>query len=115
MLHACSVGGSVPLAPTYVSEFVQARYRGTYLAVLGIAWVIGGYLCGGMAWATLPEKSISFQLGTLSVHSWRVFLFICGIPSFVAAVLCFCLPESPRYLLEASYHSFNYVYDYVLG
>ena len=36
----------------------------------------------------------------MSIHSWRVFLFLCAVPSFVGGILCIIMPEGPRYLLE---------------
>lgn len=33
--------------------------------------------------------------------SWRVFLLVCNLPSILALLGLFFMPESPRFLLEA--------------
>ena len=94
------VGGSLPVIGPYVSEFVEARYRGSYLGIYGGSWIVGAVFCGGVAWAILPHQSSGLHIGDIPVHIWRVFLFICAIPSLVGAILFIFMPESPRYLLE---------------
>lgn len=102
MLYVCvySVGGSLPVTGPYLSEFVYSRYRGSFLGIYGASWISGAVVCTAIAWAILPQEDIGLSIGTVSVHSWRVFLSLCALPSFIGAIMCMVMPESPRYLLE---------------
>ena len=95
-----SVGGSLPIIPMYLSEFVHSSYRGPYLGAMAAFWMFGALLCGGLAWLLLPLEISGVSIGSLQMHSWRVFLALSAIPSIVGAGLFFVLPESPRFLLE---------------
>jgi len=37
-------------------------------------------------------------------NSWRIFLLVCSVPSFVVAILLIFLPESPKFLLSQGDH-----------
>jgi VNT family MFS transporter (synaptic vesicle glycoprotein 2) len=96
------VGGSLPVVGPYLSEFVQAKYRGSFLAILGISWILATMSFGGVAWLILPRLSYHVGLGGVSwdVDNWRILLFLSSLPPFIASALCVVIPESPRYLLE---------------
>ena len=70
------------------------------MASYATSWITGAVLCSGVAWAFLPQQDIGINIGSIPIHSWRVFLFMCGLPSFVSGILCIFMPESPRYLIE---------------
>eukprot|EP00731_Ephydatia_muelleri_P012149 Em0006g1043a len=93
------VGGSLPVIFSYMSEMVRNKYRGPYLGVLSMHWMLGSLLCGAFAWMIVPAE-INLSLGSLQIHSWRVFIIVSSIPSILGACLYFFLPESPRFLLE---------------
>ena len=63
-------------------------------------WMFGALLCGGLAWLLLPLEISGVSIGSLEIHSWRVFLALSAIPSIIGAGVFFVLPESPRFLLE---------------
>ena len=84
----------------YLSEFVQSNHRGPYLGAMSCFWMFGALLCGGLAWLLLPLEISGVYIGSLQIHSWRVFLALSAIPSIVGAGVFFVLPESPRFLLE---------------
>ena len=95
-----SVGGSLPIIPMYLTEFIHSRYRGPFLGVMGSFWMFGALLCGGLAWLLLPLEISGVSIGSLEIHSWRVFLALSAIPSIIGAGMFLVLPESPRFLLE---------------
>ena len=64
--------------------------------------MFGGLLCGGVAWLLLPLNLGDVYLGSITLHSWRVFLMVSAIPALLGAMLFLVLPESPRFLLEVS-------------
>lgn len=94
------VGGSLPVIFPYTSEFIKNQYRGPFLGVQSMFWMVGRLLCGAFAWAIIPQGSINASLGEFRFHSWRLFIAVSAIPSFIGAFLYFLLPESPRFLLE---------------
>lgn len=51
----------------------------------------------------LPSD-IGFTTPYFTYNSWRIFLMICSIPSFVVAALLMLLPESPRFLIMKGRH-----------
>ena len=85
-----------------MSEMVRNKYRGPYLGVLSMHWMLGSLLCGAFAWMIVPAE-INLSLGSLQIHSWRVFIIVSSIPSILGACLYFFLPESPRFLLEVGH------------
>ena len=56
----------------------------------------------GMAWSIIPRQSLVvnfFFLGPLT--SWRVFVLVCVLPAFSAALLLLFFPESPKFLIKS--------------
>ena len=95
-----SVGGSLPVIFSYGSEFIRNKYRGPYLGIQSIFWMVGTLLCGAFAWIILPYNCVSIQIGSITFHSWRIFIAVSALPAILGALLYLLLPESPRYLLE---------------
>lgn len=62
-------------------------------------WTLGNLFVAGLAWIIIPT-GIGFYAESFIYNSWRIFLLICAIPSFIVAVLLFFLPESPKFLLS---------------
>jgi len=54
----------------------------------------------GLAWLIIPRK-MGFTSLSFTYNSWRIFLLICAVPSFVVTGLLLLLPESPKYLLSS--------------
>lgn len=52
----------------------------------------------GLAWSVIPSK-MQLSFPGFMFNSWRVFLMICSIPSFIVAGLLYFLPESPKFLI----------------
>lgn len=62
-------------------------------------WTLGNLFVAGLAWLIIPAK-IDISTQGFDYNSWRIFLLICALPSFVVAALLFFLPESPKFLLS---------------
>lgn len=102
-MSGVGVGGSVPVVFTYFSEFLSRRDRGPYMVAIACCWMVGSLLTAGLAWAIIPRR-VAFEMGPETIHSWRVFAFVCAWPSLICAMaLRFC-PESPRWLLSRGRH-----------
>lgn len=68
------------------------------LSFMAAFWTLGNLFVAGLAWIIIPT-GIGFYAESFIYNSWRIFLLICAIPSFIVAVLLFFLPESPKFLL----------------
>jgi len=67
------------------------------LSFMAAFWTFGNLFVAGLAWLIIPTK---IDISTYFVYnSWRVFLLVCSIPSFLVGFLLFYLPESPKFLL----------------
>lgn len=62
-------------------------------------WTFGNLFVAGLAWLIIPT-GIGFVTSLFTYNSWRIFLMVCSLPSFVVAFLLFYLPESPKFLLS---------------
>lgn len=93
MLFACrlvqgiGVGGEMPVAAAYISEFSRAKGRGRFFMLYEMIFPIGLMAAG--------------QVGTILVPllGWKTLFLIGGIPGLIIAVLVARLPESPRWLI----------------
>lgn len=93
MLFACrlvqgiGVGGEMPVAAAYISEFSRAKGRGRFFMLYEMIFPIGLMAAG--------------QVGTVLVPllGWKTLFLIGGIPGLIIAVLVMRLPESPRWLI----------------
>ncbi len=96
------MAGSLPVIVPYTSEFVRNKYRGPYLGIQAMFWTAGRVICAAFAWAIIPRET--YRFGNSEVISWRVFIAISALPSFLGAIVYIFLPESPRFLLEVSHY-----------
>lgn len=92
------LGGSGPVIWSYFAEFQPKAKRGSMLSFMAAFWTFGNLFVAGLAWLIIPTN-IGFVTPYLVYNSWRVFLMVCSIPSFIVAFLLFYLPESPKFLL----------------
>ncbi|XP_055518608.1 synaptic vesicle glycoprotein 2C isoform X1 [Leucoraja erinacea] len=104
VLRFCSgvgVGGSLPVIFSYFAEFQPQNRRGCMISALAAFWMGGNIFAAGLAWLVIPRTSLSFQLGSLTFSSWRVFVLLCSLPSLTSAlVYALGMPESPKFLME---------------
>jgi MFS transporter, SP family, arabinose:H+ symporter len=84
------IGISTVAAPLYISEIAPPAYRGRLAGMFQLNIVFGIVI------AFLSNAVIAHFGGE---QAWRWMLGIAAVPSVVYAVMCFGLPESPRWLI----------------
>ncbi|PSN33345.1 hypothetical protein C0J52_16409 [Blattella germanica] len=84
----------------YMGEFHSNATRSRAI-MWGAVFISGAIMAlPGIAW-TIISQQWSFQLPLYIYHSWRLFVVICSLPSFLSAALFLVyLPESPKFLLS---------------
>lgn len=87
------IGISTVAAPIYISEISPADRRGRLTGMFQFNIVLGLLI------ATLSNFAIAFLLKDNPEHAWRWMLGIEALPALVYSVMCFSLPESPRWLI----------------
>jgi sugar porter (SP) family MFS transporter len=83
------IGISTVVAPLYISEIAPAKYRGRLAGMFQFNIVFG----------ILVAFLSNSLLAGIGPNAWRWMLGVAAFPSLVYALLCFSLPESPRWLL----------------
>uniref|UniRef100_A0ABM0MUI8 Synaptic vesicle glycoprotein 2C-like n=1 Tax=Saccoglossus kowalevskii TaxID=10224 RepID=A0ABM0MUI8_SACKO len=94
------VGGTMPVLCSYFIEFQPKNHRGSMLAALSMFWIFGNVLTAGMAFLIIPHSYLGYYSEKFQFASWRLFVVVCTIPSFMSSFVFFLLPESPKFLLE---------------
>jgi sugar porter (SP) family MFS transporter len=84
------IGISTVAAPLYISEIAPPAYRGRLAGMFQFNIVFGIVI------AFLSNAIIARMGGE---NAWRWMLGIAAVPSVIYAVMCFGLPESPRWLI----------------
>ena len=84
------IGISTIAAPLYISEIAPAAYRGRLTGMFQFNIVFG------IVVAFMSNAIIARLAGD---DAWRWMLGVAAIPSVIYALLCFGLPESPRWLI----------------
>jgi putative MFS transporter len=86
ILLGFGMGMEFPIGQSLVSEFIPAKNRGRYIALLEGFWPIGFIAAGLLAYFILP------------IGGWR-WVFACeGIPAIFVLIIRRIVPESPRWL-----------------
>ncbi|KAG5672664.1 hypothetical protein PVAND_002775 [Polypedilum vanderplanki] len=98
-LNGAALGGAGPVIWSYFAEFQPLHKRGSMLSFMAAFWTIGNLLVASLAWLIIPTD-IGFETKEFVYNSWRVFLVLCAIPSFIVGILLLYLPESPKFLLS---------------
>lgn len=98
-LNGVALGGSGPVIWSYFAEFQPKSRRGSMLSFMAAFWSLGNIFVAGLAWLVIPS-GIGFVTTYFVYNSWRVFLMICALPSFLVAALLLYLPESPKFVLS---------------
>ncbi len=79
------MGAEFPIAQSMVSEFMPAKVRGKYIALLEGFWPLGFILAGVVALLLIP------------VGGWRVVFLATGLPAAYVLVIRRKVPEPPRW------------------
>src|SRR5277367_42591 len=83
------IGISTVAAPLYISEIAPPKYRGRLAGMFQFNIVFG----------ILIAFVSNAMLAGIGENAWRWMLGVAAFPSILYALLCFGLPESPRWLL----------------
>ena len=84
------LGGELPVASTYVSEFAPARIRGRVIVILEAFWAVGWTAAALIGYFVIP----------LADDGWRWAFLLGAIPAVYALIVRWGLPESPRWLAQ---------------
>ena len=89
VIGGLGIGISTVVAPMYISEIAPAKYRGRLAGMFQFNIVFG----------ILIAFVSNALLAGIGENAWRWMLGVAAFPSFLYALLCFGIPESPRWLL----------------
>jgi SP family arabinose:H+ symporter-like MFS transporter len=90
VIGGLGIGISTVVAPMYISEIAPPQHRGRLAGMFQFN-IVFGILIAFVSNALLANVGDS---------AWRWMLGVAAFPSLLYAVLCFGLPESPRWLLS---------------
>ncbi len=89
VLGGIGIGISTVAAPLYISEIAPPKYRGRLAGMFQFNIVFG----------ILVAFASNALLAGLGENAWRWMLGVAAFPSIIYTVLCFPIPESPRWLI----------------
>jgi SP family arabinose:H+ symporter-like MFS transporter len=89
LIGGIGIGISTVAAPLYISEIAPAAYRGRLAGMFQFNIVFG----------ILVAFASNAMLAGIGEHAWRWMLGVAAIPSIAYTVMCFSIPESPRWLI----------------
>ncbi len=85
-LQGIGLGGEVPIANTYISEFAKSKQRGRFVLIQQLMFPIG------LTTVALVGTFVVPKLG------WQWMFFVGALPVLLALPMVRLLPESPRWL-----------------
>ncbi|XP_039290154.1 synaptic vesicle glycoprotein 2A-like isoform X4 [Nilaparvata lugens] len=100
------VGGMIVSGPysifmAYISEMFHGKQRDRVVMYVGIFISFGGIVQPTLAWLLIPLKfHWTFFNDALETNSWRMFMIVSTIPSFLSAFLFLFCVESPKFLMS---------------
>lgn len=89
LIGGIGIGVSTVVAPLYISEIATPAHRGKLAGMFQFNIVFGIVI------AFLSNA----LLAGIGANAWRWMLGVAAIPSLIYTVMCFGIPESPRWLL----------------
>lgn len=95
------ISGSSATIYAYLGEF-HAK-RNSSRAIMGASFVfgVGCILLPLIAWSVINQEwEFTIPLINIVYRPWRLFLVVCGLPSFVCALALLQFPESPKFLFS---------------
>ncbi|HEX3819717.1 MAG TPA: sugar porter family MFS transporter [Candidatus Sulfotelmatobacter sp.] len=90
VIGGLGIGISTVVAPMYISEIAPAKQRGRLAGMFQFNIVFG----------ILVAFASNYALAGVGQNAWRWMLGVAAFPSLLYALMCFGLPESPRWLLS---------------
>jgi MFS transporter, AAHS family, 4-hydroxybenzoate transporter len=93
-LGGIGIGGVVPNAIAYITDFAPKRQRATWVTLMYCGYTIGSAVGGIIAAQLIP------------MHGWQVVFVIGGIAPILASIMvAFVIPESIRFLTVKGRHT----------
>ena len=89
VIGGIGIGISTVAAPLYISEIAPPAYRGRLAGMFQFNIVFG----------ILIAFASNALLAGIGENAWRWMLGVAAFPSIIYTVLCFGIPESPRWLI----------------
>jgi SP family arabinose:H+ symporter-like MFS transporter len=89
IIGGIGIGVSTVVAPLYISEIASPAHRGKLAAMFQFNIVLG---------IVIAFVSNALLAG-IGANAWRWMLGVAAIPSVIYTLMCFGIPESPRWLL----------------
>jgi sugar porter (SP) family MFS transporter len=89
ILGGIGIGISTVAAPLYISEIAPPKYRGRLAGMFQFNIVFG----------ILIAFASNVLLAGIGENAWRWMLGVAAFPSIIYTILCFPIPESPRWLI----------------
>jgi len=89
LIGGLGIGISTVAAPLYISEISPPAYRGRLAGMFQFNIVFG----------ILVAFASNFLLKGVGENAWRWMLGVAAFPSLLYTLMCFGLPESPRWLI----------------
>jgi sugar porter (SP) family MFS transporter len=83
------VGASTVVAPVYISEIAPPKHRG---------WLTGSFQFN-IVFGIIVALFSNYLFVKLGPNAWRWMFGVAAVPSLIYTIMCFGLPESPRWLL----------------
>ncbi|KAG1663264.1 Synaptic vesicle glycoprotein 2B [Nymphon striatum] len=99
-ISGLGVGGSIPLVWSYFAEFQPNKQRASQMCLLAGFWMVGNIVTSGLGWLIIPHTNIGYFSPHFVFNSWRIFIVSCSIFSISSALLLFCFPKSPIFLMQ---------------
>jgi putative MFS transporter len=85
-VQGIGLGGEVPIANTYVSEFAKSKGRGRFVLMQQMMFPVGLTTAGLVGSFVIPT------------FGWQTAFILGGLPVLLALPMLWVLPESPRWL-----------------
>lgn len=85
-----AIGADMPPSAALITEFIPSRRRGTFTALGGVAWMLGGLVAIAV--------TLLIFVATGGPDHWRWVLATGAIPAFALMLLRHRTPESPYWL-----------------
>jgi MFS transporter, SP family, arabinose:H+ symporter len=89
IIGGLGIGASTVVAPPYIAEISPAQFRGRLTGMFQFNIVFG----------ILVAYGSNALLANVGPDAWRWMLGVAAAPSLIYMLMCFGLPESPRWLL----------------
>ena len=82
------LGGQLPVAVTFVSEYIPANVRGRFIVLLESFWGLGWLVAALMSYFVIPN------------YGWHIAFLLWGLPALYVFMILNKVPESVPYLIN---------------